>query len=85
MKVIFKTSLDHYSSYVCFPINLEIPPRIGETVNIVDSLRTHFQQQRLPTRMEVVDVIWTEHAVICELWYKKQDVEAAKFSGVKLL
>ncbi len=84
MKVIFKTNVDHYRTN-CFPTNIEIPPRIGETVLVTEVFSDYYGKQKLPLRMEVVDVIWTDKGVICELWYKKNDVEAAKLSGVKLL
>lgn len=83
MRVLFKTNIDHYQTN-CFPMNLEIPPRIGETVLVTEVFIDYYSKQKLPVRMEVVDVIWTEKGVICELWYKKNDVEAAKISGVKL-
>lgn len=35
--------------------------------------------------MKVVDVIWTDKGIVCELWYREIDIEAAKLSGVKLL
>ena len=84
MKVIFKTNIDHYQTN-CFPTNIEIPPRIGETVLVGEVFSSYYSQKRLPLRLEIVDVIWTDKGVICELWYKKTDVEAAKLSGVKLL
>ena len=84
MKVVFKTNIDHYQTN-CFPMNLEIPPRIGETVLVTEVFVDYYAKQKLPIRMEVVDVTWTEKGVVCELWYKKIDVEASKLSGVKLL
>jgi hypothetical protein len=33
---------------------------------------------RLPLRLEVVDVIYGEKYVTCELWYKQIDLEAMK-------
>lgn len=81
---MFRTNIDLYKTN-CWPTNLEIPPRIGETVLVVESFGKYYAQQKLPTRMEVVDVTWTERGVVCELWYKKIDTEAAKISGVKLL
>lgn len=84
MKVIFKTNVDHYKTN-CFPTNLEIPPRIGETILVSEVFFDYYQKQKLPVKMEVVDVIWSDKGVVCELWYKKIDVEAAKLAGVKLL
>jgi hypothetical protein len=84
MKIRFKTNIDHYQTN-CFPENLTIPPRIGETVLVTQVFEDYYSKRRLPIRLEVVDVIWTDKGVVCELWYKKNDVEAAKLSGVKLL
>ena len=77
MKVIFKTNIDHYQTN-CFPTNLVIPPRIGETVLVTEGFANYYAKQKLPIRMEIVDVIWTDKGVICELWYKNIDVESAK-------
>lgn len=84
MKVTFRTNIDHYKTN-CFPDNFDIPPRKGETVLVVKVFADYYAKQKLPLRLEVVDVTWTEDGVVCELWYKKNDVEAAKLSGVKLL
>lgn len=84
MKVVFHTNVDHYKTN-CFPDNLTIPPRIGESVSVTESFINYYRNKNLPTRMEVVDVIWTDKGVVCELWYKEIDVKAAKISGVSLL
>lgn len=83
MKVIFKTNIDHYQTN-CFPTNLEIPPRIGETVLVAEVFVDYYTKKKLPISMVVVNVTWTDRCVICELWYSKNDVEAAKLSGIKL-
>lgn len=83
MKVVFKTNIDHYKTN-CFPENINIPPRIGETVLVTEVFMDYFSKQKLPVRLEVVDVIWTEKGVLCELFYKNIDIESAKISGVKL-
>ncbi|MEO6303837.1 MAG: hypothetical protein ABIP51_11765 [Bacteroidia bacterium] len=84
MKVIFKTNIDRYKTN-CWPENITIPPRIGETVLVVEVFQNFFISKKLPTRLEVVDVIWSDKGVICDLWYKKQDIEIAKLSNTKLL
>jgi len=84
MRVIFKTNIDHYKTN-CFPTNLEIPPRIGDTVLVTEVFLDYYAKQKLPVSLEVVDVIWTEKGVVCDLWYKKIDIEAAKLSNIKLL
>lgn len=83
MKVIFKTNIDHYQTN-CFPTNLEIPPRIGETVLVAKVFVDYYTKKKLPISMVVVNVTWTDRCVICELWYNKNDVEAAKLSGINL-
>lgn len=84
MKVVFLTNINHYKTN-CFPENVNIPPRIGETVLVKEISSEYYHQKKLPLRLEVVDVIWTEKGVVCELWYKKVDIEAAKLAGVNLL
>ncbi len=83
MKVVFKTNIDNYKTN-CFPSNLEIPPRIGETVLVSEVFVDYYSKQKLPIRLQVVDVTWTEKGVICELHYKEIDVKAASLSGVNL-
>ena len=83
MKVTFFTNIDHYKTN-CFPENITIPPRIGETVLVKVVFAMYYSQIKLPTRLEIIDVIWTDQGVICELWYKKIDIKAAKVSGVSL-
>ena len=84
MKVIFKTNIDHYKTN-CFPINLKIPPRIGEKILVTEVFVDYYSKQKLPLTLDVVDVIWTDKGVLCELWYNQQDIELAKNLGVKLL
>jgi hypothetical protein len=84
MKVVFITNIDYYKTN-CFPENIQIPPRIGETVLVTEVFADYYANKKLPIRLEVVDVNWTDKGVVCELWYRKIDVEAAKLSGVKLL
>lgn len=43
MKVIFKTNIDHYKTN-CFPNNLEIPPRMGETVLVTECFFDYYQK-----------------------------------------
>jgi len=83
MKVIFKTNIDHYKTN-CFPMNLEIPPRIGEKILVTEVFVDYYAKQKLPLTLNVVDVIWTDKGVLCELWYNQTDVELAKNSGAKL-
>lgn len=85
MKVIFRTNLDNYNYQLPFPnSHFYQVPRIGDSVEVKKDLKEFFQNRKLPTSLRVVDVLWTEDAVICELWYKQIDVEAAKISGINL-
>jgi len=83
MKVKFRTNLDNYQTN-CFPVNLTIPPQRGDKVLVNISFRDYFLNKKLPIRLEVVDVIWSEHEVICELWYIEQDLKFAELKGVNL-
>lgn len=82
MKVVFSTNIDNYKGSN-FP-DFSIPPRKGDTVQVLDSHIDYFKNRKLPTRLEVVDVVWKENYVICELHYKQIDIEVAKISGVYL-
>ena len=82
MIVKFKTNLDRYDNSH-FP-RFEIPPRIGETVLVSGAAYNYYKNEKLPTRLEVVDVVWGEDSVTCELWYKQIDVDIANRNGVNL-
>lgn len=84
MKIIFHTNVDHYKTN-CWPTITEAVPRIGDTVMVTEVFFQYFESKKLPLQMKVVDVVWTDHGVVCELWYRDVDIEAAKLSGVKLL
>lgn len=87
MKIKFTTNLDNYQK-ACFPEVLTIPPRIGDSVLVRKVWYRYFLDKKLPTQLEVVNVIWTEdyseEIVICELWYKNIDVEFAKLNKINL-
>lgn len=83
MKVVFKTNVDNYKTN-CWPDNIEIPPRKGDMVMVNQSFVDYYASKKLPTRMEVVDVTWSEKGVVCELWFTAIDVAFAKAGGVKL-
>ena len=83
MKVIFITNLDNYQNH-CFPEKLTMVPRKGDIINVTEVFVKYFEDKKLPTRLEVVDVIWGEKDVKCELWYKEIDVRAAKISNINL-
>ncbi len=51
---------------------------------VVETFGKYYSDKKLPTRLEVVDVTWTDKGVVCELWYKKIDVDKANLNGTKL-
>lgn len=79
MNILFRTNIDHYKKN-CFPTNFKMPPRIGESVSVIDIFIDSFTKRKLPTRLEVVDVIWSENSIICELWYKSSDFDVLNSS-----
>jgi hypothetical protein len=84
MKIVFSTNLDAYK-VSWFPDDLPFVPRIGEKVAVIESVLYHLKSQKLPTRLEVVDVTYTEQFVAVELWYNKTDKELADIAGAKTL
>ena len=83
MRVLFKTNIDNYQTN-CFPENLPFVPRIGEKVMVTNVFVQWFKDKNLPTRLEVVDVIYTDQGVVCELWYNETDRKLAELSGAVL-
>ena len=83
MKVVFKTNLDNYKTN-CFPENLTQSPQKGDKVLVNEVFVKYFADKKLPLSLEVVDVIWTEVGVVCELWYSANDITSAKLNGVNL-
>jgi hypothetical protein len=81
MNITFKTLVDKYKTN-CWPTNIDMPPRIGETVMVTDVFFDFYSIQKLPTKMKVVDVIYTDKGVICELFYSDFDLAKSKISGV---
>ena len=57
--------------------------------------KLYFRHEKLPIRLEVVRVVWSEGGVgsvyegetiaMCELWYNKLDKELADLGGAKTL
>ncbi len=82
MKITFTTNIDAYKTN-CFPDNIEIPPRVGEKVCVVDVFKDYFRNKKLPQRLQVVEVYHTEHGVICELHYNETDLKICFESGGK--
>jgi len=82
MKIVFRTNIDAYKRN-CFPEDFTTPPRTGDFVYIVEVFVSHYQTQKLPIRLEVASVHWTEKSVICELWYNENDRKIAEMKGAK--
>lgn len=79
----FRTNLDKYRNN-CFPKNLNIPPRVGEIVSVIEVMKPHFEKMRLPTTLEVVRVTHTEQNIICELWMSELDVAICNENGINI-
>lgn len=73
MKVVFHTNVDQYKG--AFPDNMQVVPRIGECVEVKNVVIGKYRDERLPTRMVVKDVTYTESYVAVELWYRKIDID----------
>jgi hypothetical protein len=71
MEIIYNTNIDVYKKK-CFPI-LELVPRKGDYVHVTQGYEPYFTSKKLPTRLQVVDITWFEHKVICELWFSDVD------------
>ena len=84
MRVLFKTNIDNYQTN-CFPENLPFVPRIGEKVMVTNVFVQWFKNKKLPIRLEVFDVIYSDQGVVCELWYNKTDLKIAKQAGANVL
>jgi hypothetical protein len=89
MKLLFKTNLDKYQNAFFNRLDSAIIPRIGEYVEIITSLKSTFRDEKLPTRLKVVNVTYTLHTsltndqyVTIELWYDETDLKAMKLSNV---
>lgn len=67
MRVKFKTNLDWYKS-VSWP-DIDQPPRIGESVNVVPQSESFCNANKIPQRLKVVDVTYHYDRVEVELWY----------------
>lgn len=80
--IVFRTNVDRYKGANTFPKLMDVIPRIGETVEV--TYKPEFINRGLPTRMQVVDVTYTEFEVVVELWFKAIDIKAAEISGVNL-
>lgn len=86
VKIVFHTNVDDYG-IVCWPKYTNIIPRIGETVYVDDQMKDYYRNKKLPIRMEVVDISYSEKKdslytgytneyytlVEVELWYKDVD------------
>jgi hypothetical protein len=83
MKIVFKTNIDHYKTN-CFPENITQAPRKGDSVAVTQVFEDYYRQKKLPVFLEVVEVTWTDKGVLCELHYRKIDIQTAKITGVEL-
>ena len=96
MKVIFKTNIDAYNERQPFPNHFTEVPRKGDKILVRSIYETVYRNLKLPIRLEVVDVSWSEvtgdslgtlneTVIICELWYNELDLKISKVAGGKPL
>lgn len=83
MKVQFHTNIDSYKTN-CFPENLDAVPRKGDKIFVVDVFCSYFQKRGLPLMLEVVDVIWHEKFVTCELTFTEMSLKIANQNSINL-
>ncbi len=91
-----RTNIDNYKGIHVFPkLNHVFPklnhvPRIGETINVDDDMRDFYLSKQLPTRLEVIDVVYggnrkeSKEYIIVELHYKKIDIQIAEQNKINL-
>lgn len=82
VKIICTTQIDKYKGDI-WPTLYHVP-RKGETVMVKDNLMPDFSNRNLPTRLEVVDVLYGEKAIVIELHYRRIDIDIANQNGTKL-
>lgn len=82
MKILFATNIDAYRTN-CFPEKLTMVPRVGDHVVVSQVFLEYYSKLKLPLRLKVIDVSWTESGVVCQLDYNKQDLEIAINNGAK--
>ena len=58
-KIVFHTNVDEYQRN-CWPAHMEVIPRKGETIYVNDEMKDYYRGKKLPIRMEVVDVCYSE-------------------------
>jgi len=89
MKVIFTTNLDKYKGAFITTLDLPFVPAVGSFINIMDSLKSHYEKQKLPTRLKVVNVTYNVHTdtidqryAVVDLWYDQTDLDIMKQSKI---
>jgi len=83
MKVIITCNIDAYKKD-CFPVLSQVP-RVGDLIVVKNDFYSYFESKKLPTILEVKQVIWGESdSVSISVHYMQQTIESAKYSGVNL-
>ncbi len=72
MNVVFVTNLDWYRG-LAWPV-LNCVPRIGERVHVHISSEPFCEANKLPKVLEVTNVTYHFDRVVCELEYRKMDL-----------
>jgi len=83
MKVIITCNIDAYREE-CFPYPSQVP-RVGDLISVLNSFSSHYKNQKLPTLLEVVQVIWYENDTVeVNVHYTKTTIQSAKITGINL-
>ena len=73
MNIRYITNLDKYKiSY--FPI-LKHCPRVGEFVQVIESVRVYVESLHLPSRLIVKSITHTELGIMVELYYSEEQLK----------
>ena len=63
MVVVFKTNIDAYNEKRCFSEHMSAVPRKGDKILVLPQYESYYRNLKLPTRLEVVDISWSEREV----------------------
>lgn len=75
MNIVFKTNLDWYRG-ISWPV-LDVVPRKGEEVYVHPGSEGFCRHNKIPSRLEVVQVRYYYDRIEVELWYTKIDTDSA--------
>ena len=83
MNIIIQTNIDAYKTN-CFPTLSQVP-RVGDLIIITNSFHSYYESKRLPTVLEVKQVMWGDNDFVSvSVHYMQSTITAAQYSGVNL-